>query len=132
MTMHPDDQRSLDALDRAILGLPLEEPPAGMRSAILLATAYRPSPAFAFWELAVVGTLGAVAVWLIALIVLGGGSLFVHTVTTIASTAAAALSHPATLAWLAVGGATAVWLSLFTGFQPVMEASHRSERRSAR
>jgi hypothetical protein len=131
MTMHDDDQR-LDALDRAILGLPLEEPPPGLRSTILLTTAYRPAPAFSFWELAVIGAVGAVAVWLIALIVLGGGSLFVHAVTTIASTAAVALTNMVTLAWLAAGGAAAVWLSLFTGSQPVAEASHRSGRRSAR
>jgi hypothetical protein len=132
MTMHDDDQRPLDALDRAILGLSLEEPPPGLRSAILFATAYRPTPAFAFWELAVVGALGAVMVWLIALIALGGGSLFVHTVTTIASTALVALSNPATVAWVAAGSAAAVWLSLFTGSQPLAKASHRSGPRNTR
>jgi hypothetical protein len=132
MTMHDDDQRPLDAMDRAILGLSLEEPPPGLRAAILLATAYRPAPAFAFWETAVVGAIGAVMLWLVVLIALGGGSLFVHTVSTIASAAVVALSNGATLAWLAAGGAAAVWLSLFTGSQPVREASHRSEPRSAR
>ncbi len=130
MTMNDDDRRSLDALDWAILGLPLEEPPAGLRSSILFATAYRPAPAFSFWELAVLGALGAVALWLVALLVLGGGSLFVHTAGVIASGAGAALSNATTLAWVAAGGATALWLSVFTVFQPVAVASHRSGRRN--
>jgi hypothetical protein len=128
MTM---DER-LDALDRAIMGLPLEEPPAGLRSSILMATAYRPAPAFSFWELSVLGALGAVGVWLVALLVLGGGSLFVHTVTVIASIASQTLSNAATVTWLAVGGATALWLSLFTGFQPIARAAQRSGARNAR
>jgi hypothetical protein len=129
MTMH-DADRPLDALDRAILGLALEEPPSGLRASILLATAYRPAPAFSFWELSLLGALGAVAVWFAALLILGGGALFVHTVTTIASVATSALSNGATLAWLAAGGATAVWLSLFTLSQPVAHASHRSGPRN--
>ncbi len=129
MTMH-DADRPLDALDRAILGLALEEPPSGLRASILLATAYRPAPPFSYWELALLGVLGAVAVWFAALLILGGGALFVHTVTTIASAATSALSNGATLAWLAAGGATAVWLSLFTVSQPVAHASHRSGPRN--
>ena len=132
MTMH-DADRPLDSLDRAILGLALEEPPSGLRSSILLATvypAYRPAPPFSFLELALLGALGAVAVWFAALLVLGGGSLFVHTVTAIGSVASAALSNGATLAWLAAGGATALWLSLFTVSQPVAHASHRSGPRN--
>jgi hypothetical protein len=127
--MH-DADRPLDALDRAILGLALEEPPAGLRSSILLATAYRPAPPFSFWELALLGALSAAAVWFAALLILGGGSLFVHTVTTIASAATTLLSNGATLAWLAAGGATALWLSLFTVSQPVAHASHRSGPRN--
>ncbi|MGA2759642.1 MAG: hypothetical protein ABSF08_04865 [Candidatus Cybelea sp.] len=129
MTMH-DADRPLDALDRAILGLTLEEPPSGLRTSILLATAYRPAPPFSFWELSLLGALGAVTVWFAALLILGGGALFVHTVTTIASVATSALSNGATLAWLAAGGATAVWLSLFTVSQPVAHASHRSGPRN--
>jgi len=129
MTMH-DADRPLDALDRAILSLGLEEPPSGLRSSILLATAYRPAPPFSFWELALLGALGAAAVWFAALLILGGGSLFVHTVTTIASATTTVLSNGATLAWLAAGGATALWLSLFTVSQPVAHASHRSGPRN--
>ena len=44
--MNMDD----DELERALLGLPLEEPPDGLRASILLATAYRPAPAFSVAE----------------------------------------------------------------------------------
>jgi hypothetical protein len=131
MTMDNDPQ-ALDALDRALLGLPLEEPPAGLRSSILRATAYRPSPALSFWELAALGVLGAVGVWLVLLIVLGGGSLFAHTLGTITSTVVTALSNAATATWLAAGAATAVWLSLFTVSQPARGLPHRSDRRGLR
>jgi hypothetical protein len=120
------------ALERALLELPLEEPPEGLRTSILLATAYRPAPAFSFPELAVLGSLGAIALWLVVLLVLGGGSLFVQTLATIGSVLAHTFSNFAVLAWLAAGGATALWLTLFTGSQPIAVASHRSARSSSR
>jgi hypothetical protein len=126
--MNMDDQE----LERAILGMPLEKPPEGLRTSILLATAYRPAPAISFAELAALGSLGAVALWLVALLVLGGGSLFVHTLAMIGSTLSRTLSNAAVLAWLAAGGATALWLTLFTGSQPLVVASHRSGRRPSR
>ncbi|MBV8343793.1 MAG: hypothetical protein JO190_02240 [Candidatus Eremiobacteraeota bacterium] len=126
--MNMDD----NALDQALFALPLEEPPAGLRASILLATAYRPSPAFSFLELALLGALGAVGIWLFVLLALGGGTLFFHTLQTIGAFASRALSSPATLAWLAAGGATALWLSLFTGSQPLVVAPHRSGRRASR
>jgi len=121
-----------DALDRALFALPLEEPPAGLRASILLATAYRPAPAFSVIELGVLGALGAVAAWLVVLLVLGGGSLFVNTLETIASFAERTFSNPATLAWVAAGGATALWLSLFSGFAPATAMPNRSTRRNSR
>ena len=121
----------MDELERAILELPLEEPPAGLRTSILLATAYRPAPAFSFLESAIIGSLGAVALWLVVLLVMGGGALFVHTVGAIASTVTRTLSNGAVLAWLAAGGATALWLTLFSG-HPLVLAAHRSERSSSR
>jgi hypothetical protein len=126
--MNMDDE----ALERAIFELPLEEPPDGLRASILLMTAYRPAPAFSFLELAAVGSLGAVALWMAVLLVLGGGSLFVHTLATIGSTLVQAFSNTSFLAWLGAGGATALWLTLFTGSQPVATAAHRSTRRSSR
>ena len=121
-----------DALERAIFALPLEEPPAGLRASILLATAYRHRPAFSVVELAILGALGAIGVWLFVLLASGGGTLFVHTVQIIAASLSRALSNTATLAWLAAGGATALWLSLFTGSQPLVASPYRSERRASR
>jgi hypothetical protein len=123
-----DDQQ----LERAILELPLEEAPEGLRASILLATAYRPAPAFTIAELALLGSLMAIVLWLISLIVVGGGSLFVHTVATIGSTLSRTFSNAGVLAWLAAGGATALWLTLFTGLQPAVAASHRSKRSASR
>jgi hypothetical protein len=119
-------------LEREILGLPLEEPPAGMRASILLATAYRPAPAFSFLDLAVLGALGAFALWLVFLLVLGGGTLFVQTLAAIGSVGSRVLSNATTLAWLAAGGATALWLTLFTGYQPAALGPHRSGTRAER
>jgi hypothetical protein len=127
--MNMDD--SHDALERALFALPLEEPPAGLRASILMATAYRPAPAFSVWELALLGALGAIGIWLVVLLALGG-SLFFQTLSTIGSVAARALSNAATLAWLAAGGATALWLSLFTGSQPLLAAPYRSQGRASR
>lgn len=119
-------------LERALMELPLEEPPAGLRASILLATAYRPAPVFSLWDLAGIGAAGAVAIWLVALLVLGGGSLFVHTLGLIGSFASRFFSNGTTLAWLAAGGATAIWLTLFTGPQPAGLLSYRSGRRTGR
>ena len=123
---------TMDELERAIMELPLEEPPEGLRASILLATAYRPAPAFAFYELAAIGTLGAVALWLIVLLVSGGGVLFVHTLSAISSVVLRSFSNVAFLAWLAAGGATALWLTLLTGNHPIAALSHRSGRQGGR
>jgi hypothetical protein len=127
-----DDDRTLDALDRALFALSLEEPPADLRSSILLATAYRPVSPFPFWEIAAAGAAGAVAVWLVVLLVMGGGSLFTHTLEAIATTASGAITNVATALWVAVGAATALCVSLFTGFQPVLDVAHRSGARNLR
>lgn len=106
-----------DALDAALFALPLEEPPAGLRSSILAATIYRPAPLFSFRELLVLGSLCAVLVWLIVAVVMGGGMLFIHTLQDAQSVVGRAFSNGTTVAWIAAGGATAIWLSFFTGFQ---------------
>jgi hypothetical protein len=122
----------MDELERAIMELPLEQPPDGLRASILLATAYRPAPAFSLHELAAIGTLGAVALWLIVLLVSGGGSLFVHTLSAISSVVLRSLSNAAFVSWLAAGSAAALWLSLLTGSHPIAALSHRSGRQDAR
>ena len=110
-----------DALDAALFALPLEEPPTDLRAAILTATIYRPVPPFSFNELAVVCVSTAVALWLAILVVMGGGALFVHALQAMYTGVGTILASSSTLAWIAVGGATAIWLSLFTGFQPRAE-----------
>jgi hypothetical protein len=123
----------MDELERAIMELPLEEPPDGLRASILLATAYhRPAPAFSIYDFAGIGTLGAIALWLIVLLVSGGGALFVETLATISSVVLRSFSNVAFLSWLAAGGATALWLTLFTGSHPVAALSHRSGRQGGR
>ncbi|HZY99476.1 MAG TPA: hypothetical protein VFE36_07870 [Candidatus Baltobacteraceae bacterium] len=124
--MYRDD----DALDRALFALPLEEPPADLRASILTSTVYRPAPAFSFWEITGLGVIAAVLVWLVALIAMGGGTLFVQTISAIASSLARPLSNVTTLAWLAAGAATAFWLTFFTGSQPFMLASQRVGQRA--
>jgi hypothetical protein len=110
-----------DALDAALFALPLEEPPADLRAAILTATIYRPIPLFSFNELAVLGVSTAIALWLAILVVMGGGTLFVHSLQAMCAAVGTALGTSSTLAWIAAGGATAIWLSIFTGFQPRAE-----------
>ena len=121
-----------DALDRALFSLPLEEPPADLRSSILTATVYRPAPIFSFYELLGLGVLAAVLIWLVALVVMGGGTLFVHSAESIGTTLARILDNFTTLAWIAAGGATAVWLSVFTGFQPAAAGGKQVERPARR
>ncbi|MEO6834545.1 MAG: hypothetical protein ABI231_01370 [Candidatus Tumulicola sp.] len=123
---------SADELDRALFALPLEEPPAELRASILTATAFRPAPPFSVWEVAVLGALAAFTLWLAVLIALGGGALFLNTVSTIASTVEGALSNVTVLAWLAAGAATAFWLSIFTGSQPFALVAQRFGRRTSR
>ena len=124
--MYRDD----DALDRALFALPLEEPPADLRASILTATVYRPAPPFAVWEVTLLGAMAAVIVWLIALIAMGGTTLFLHTATTIATSASHVLSNVTTLAWIAAGVATAFWLTFFTGSQPFALGRQRVERQT--
>ena len=101
-----------DDLDRALFALPLAEPPAGMREAILRATIYAQAPSLALrtWEIALVGTLLAVGVWL-SLFLLGDpqrAAFFNVQISYLAQTLAA----PATLVWLAAGAGVAASLSL--------------------
>jgi hypothetical protein len=118
-----------DALDRALFALPLEEPPAELRGAILTSTVYRPAAPFSVWEVAGLGAIAAVTLWLVVLIAMGGGGLFLHTLSTIGSSVASGLSNVTVLAWLAAGAATAFWLSLFTGWQALAPVTRRLDRR---
>ena len=117
-----------DALDRALFGLALEEPPSDLRASILASTAYRPAPAFSAWEAAGLGAVAAVTLWLIVLIAMGGGGLFLQTLATIVTTVQATLSNVTLLAWLATGAMAAFWLSFFTGSQFLAPVTRRFER----
>jgi hypothetical protein len=117
-----------DALDAALFALPLEEPPADLRASILSATIFRPHPVFSLREVIVLGALCAVIVWLIAAVIGGGASLFVHSLQAVGATTLRASSNITLLGWIAAGAATAIWLSIFTGFQPRREGE-TAERR---
>ncbi len=121
-----------DALDRALFALPLEEPPEDLRASILTATVYRPAPIFSVYDLLGLGTIAAVVIWLVVLVAWGGGSLFVHSLESIANVAQQFFANYTTLAWMAAGGATAVWLSIFTGFQPLAASADKGEKHSRR
>jgi hypothetical protein len=121
-----------DTLDAALFALPLEVPPSDLRGAILTATAYRPAPPFGVWEVVALGSLAAVLLWLIVLIAMGGGGLFLDTISAIGSKIGAGLENVATLAWLAAGAAAALWISFFTGWHAFVAVPQRSERRSSR
>jgi uncharacterized integral membrane protein len=101
-----------DELDRALFALPLEEPPADLRRSILAATVDAPpdAPFLRGWEAALVGTLLALAAWLV-LAVANDARLSAQLVAG-AWELVAAFLQPATLAWLAAGLATALCLSL--------------------
>ena len=116
-----------DALDRALFALPLEEPPADLRASILTATVYRPAPLFKPWEIVVLGAIAAIVTWLVAVVVLGGGALFIDSLETIGSSIAR-ISNLTTLAWIAAGGGAAIWLSIFTGFQPAAKGVRTQQR----
>jgi hypothetical protein len=126
--MYNDDAE----LERALFALPLEEPPLDLRASILTATVYRPAPPFTVWEATLIGAIGAILLWLIALIAMGGAPLFVDTLSAIVTTVERPLYHVATLAWLAAGIATAFWLTFFTGSQPFAPAVRRVEQQAGR
>ncbi len=121
-----------DALDRALFALPLEEPPSDLRVSILASTAYRPAPAFSAWETAGLGAVVAVTLWLVVLIGMGGGGLFLQTLATIVTSIESALSNVTIDAWLATGAMAAFWLSFFTGSQSLRPAARRFERGDGR
>lgn len=121
-----------DALERALFALPLEEPPSDLRGKVLASTAYRPAPAFSPWEAAGLGAVAAVTLWLIVLIAMGGGGLFLQTLATIVTAIQGTLSNVTLLAWLATGAMAAFWLWFFTGSQHLAPITRRFEREDGR
>lgn len=121
-----------DALDRAIFALPLAEPPAGLRASILSSTIYAPAPAFAPWEVAGLGAILAMMAWLAITVISGGGHLFQESVQSIGFTLGRTLSDFSILWWLALGGATAVWMQFFTGTSSFARVPRKAQTRSNR
>jgi len=103
-----------DELDRALFALPLEEPPPGLRRAILEATVFSQArvsaPAVRPWESLAAGTTLAIGAWLIfALIAYKGFAVAFNTEIVAAVQAFAA---PNSLVWLGAGCAIAAWLTV--------------------
>lgn len=120
--MHDDDD-----LDRALAALPLEEPPAAFRARVLAATVYAPrvpAPTRSL-EPWLFGSVAALLVWL-SWIVLGDGDAGRRITGTIASLldGVPQISTEIWL-WLAIGAATALWLSLLTVPAPRRVATRR-------
>ncbi len=111
--------RDYDDLDRALMALPLEETPPGLRASILASTVYAPppplaSPALGTWEIVLIGTLLAVGSWF-ALAVAQSPSLTGHVAATLDSLVTA-LADPTTVVWLGCGVTVALGASLFNAF----------------
>ncbi len=103
-----------DALDRALMALPLEEPPADLHARIMAATVDAPEPAaaaFPGWELWLVVLLSTLALWL--------AWVFVSTPHVVDRLGAAIdrtvaggdLTSASTLIWVAVGVSAAWWIT---------------------
>jgi hypothetical protein len=110
--------RDYDDLDHALMALPLEEPPPGLRDSILASTVYAPpplaSPALRTWEIVLIGTLLAVGSWF-ALAVAQSPSLTGHVAASLDSIVTA-LADPTTVVWLGCGVTVALGASLFNAF----------------
>ena len=101
---------SEDDLERALFNLPLEEAPADLRARILSGTIYRHAVPVKAWEAWLIGSSFAVLAWLLVLILRDGPAPVVTTLNTIGSALLAAIAQPATILWIAVGGAVAMWM----------------------
>ena len=100
-----------DALDRALAALPLEEPSPALHARILAATIYRPRPVVQQWELWLVATLAAVAVWL-TWVLMSTPRIAERASERITDLIAnGGLTSTSTLLWLGIGISAAWWLS---------------------
>lgn len=108
MKYHDDDE-----LERALFSLDLEEPPADLRASILAQTVYRVpvSAGVRPWEVWLYGALCALLAWMLILVLRGAAGPAVEEAGTFATQLVAFFSHPATLFWIALGGAATVWIS---------------------
>lgn len=113
-----------DDLERALFALDLEEPPAGLRQAILSSTIYHApaAPTVRAWEPWLYGALCTALVWLLVIVVHGNATGAVSAAASYGDDVLAFFSQSTTLLWIAVGGAATVWISqmnltVFPGYQ---------------
>ena len=104
-----------DELDRALLALPLEPLPFGLRAAILSATsAAAPAPVLRPAEIGIVGFIIALVSWLCVLA--GSGQIGLGAaLASLGSTLNRAAVNPTVELWLAVGVSSALALTLANG-----------------
>ncbi len=100
-----------DDLEHALFNLPLEETPANLRASILAGTVYRQTLQVKPWEVWLMGGCVAMIAWFLALILRGGPGPVISTLDVVGAAILAVVSQPATLLWIALGGAAAMWLS---------------------
>ena len=108
MNDHDDD------IDRALAALALEEPPAGLHARIMAATVYRAAPLAATWEAWLVGTLIALAAWLIWLVATTPNVTERLSASLEGVLSNSTLGTVSTAFWLAVGVSAAWWVSTLT------------------
>lgn len=109
-----------DALDRALAALPLEQPPPGLRAAILAATVYRTSPPFSVPEGVAAASILAALAWI---------ALAFR--PQVFAGVAVALSNFAVLQWLvwiALGAAITIFFAILTESQPAYAAAKGANR----
>jgi len=103
-----------DDLERALFNLPLEEAPADLRASILARTIYRQTLPVKPWEVWLMGGCVAMIAWFLVLILRGGSAPVVSGLDVIGAAILDVVSQPATLLWIALGGAAAMWISQLT------------------
>lgn len=113
-------------LERALFNLPLEEAPDGMRASILAHTIYHRHavPVIKAWEAWLIGGCLAAIAWLVVLVLREGPAPVVSALNAFGAAILDIVSQPATVLWIAVGGAAAIWLSHLT-LIPVKAAVRR-------
>lgn len=100
-----------DDLDRALAALPLEEPSAGFHTRLMAATVYRPRAVVAQWEVWLIASVAAVAVWLASMVLSAPHASERLSDGVLRLVQAGGLTSLSTLLWLAVGVSAAWWLS---------------------
>lgn len=101
-----------DDLDLAIAALPLDEPPAGLRSAILARTIHRSAAPAWSWELTVIGACIAVLVWAALALITGSAAPIAAFIGSFTQQSISTLVNINTLAWISSGMLLAFWLTV--------------------